>query len=140
MNKPLRITLAVFIALFVIVAGIATVVLFSSGFALLDPTGWNTAIDGSVFYKDESGTAQRFYADGYCTLLPAGALGNTWHGVTPEERTLMGNAQADVSVTSDGVAIAVTVTSDPVNTKTTVSEILLPSYERMDETYVIKAY
>ena len=52
----------------------------------------------------------------------------------------MGNAQADVSVTSDGVAIAVTVTSDPVNTKTTVSEILLPSYERMDETYVIKAY
>lgn len=91
-------------------------------------------------YKDESGTAQRFYADGYCTLLPAGALGNTWHGVTPEERTLMGNAQADVSVTSDGVAIAVTVTSDPVNTKTTVSEILLPSYERMDETYVIKAY
>ena len=91
-------------------------------------------------YKDESGTVQKFYADGYCTLLPAGALGNTWRGVTPEERTLLGNSQADVSVTSEGVAIAVTVTSDPVNTKTTVSEIVLPSYERMDETYVIKAY
>ncbi len=91
-------------------------------------------------FKDESGTVQKFYADGFCTLLPAGALGNTWRGVTPEERTLMGKSQADVSVTSEGVAIAVTVTSDPVNTKTTVSEIVLPSYERMDETYVIKAY
>ena len=37
-----------------------------------------------------------------------------------------------------GIAVAVTTTSDPVNTKTTVSEIVLPSFERMDETYVIK--
>ena len=35
-------------------------------------------------------------------------------------------------------ALAITVTNDPVNTKTTVSEILLPSYERMAETYVLK--
>ena len=47
---------------------------------------------------------------------------------------------ADVSVVSNGVAITVTVTTDPVNTKTTVSEIVLPSFERMAETYVIKAY
>lgn len=91
-------------------------------------------------YKDESGVAHPFYEDGYCTLLPDGALGNTWFGVTPEERTLMGNAAADVSIVDGGVAVAVTVTSDPVNTKTTVSEIVLPSYERMGETYVIKAY
>ena len=55
MNKPVRVTLAVFIAIFVIIAGVATVILFSSGFSLLDPTGWNTSIDGSVYYKDESG-------------------------------------------------------------------------------------
>lgn len=55
MNRPLRVTLTVFIILFVIIAGIATVVLFGSGFSLLDPTGWNTAIDGSVYYRDESG-------------------------------------------------------------------------------------
>ena len=91
-------------------------------------------------YLDEEGVAHKFYLDGFCTLLPEGALGNTWRGVTPEERTLLGNDKADVSVVSNGVAITVTVTTDPVNTKTTVSEILLPSYERMDETYVIKAY
>ena len=72
------------------------------------------------------------------TLLPAGALGNTWYGTTPEERTLMGNRNADVSIVDTGIAVSVAVTGDPVNTKTTVSEIVLPSYERMDETYVIK--
>lgn len=91
-------------------------------------------------YKDEEGVAHKFYLDGFCTLLPEGALGNTWRGVTPEERTLLGNDKADVSVVSNGVAITVTVTTDPVNTKTTVSEIVLPSFERMAETYVIKAY
>jgi hypothetical protein len=92
-------------------------------------------------YKDEEGKIHQFYPDGYATLLPSGALGSTWRGVTPEERTLAAHPEtADVSVTADGVAIAVVVTEDPVNTKTTVSEIVLPSYERMDETYVIKAY
>ena len=91
-------------------------------------------------YLDEEGIAHKFYLDGFCTLLPEGALGNTWRGVTPEERTLLGNDKADVSVVSNGVAITVTVTTDPVNTKTTVSEIVLPSFERMAETYVIKAY
>lgn len=91
-------------------------------------------------YKDESGTSRKFYLDGYCTLLPDGALGKTWRGVTPEERKLMGKPTADVSIVENGVAIAVTTTDDPVNTKTTVSEIVLPSYERMDETYVIKAF
>ena len=47
---------------------------------------------------------------------------------------------ADVSIVNTGVAVAVTVTNDPVHTKTTVSEIVLPSYERMDSTYVIKCY
>ena len=91
-------------------------------------------------YKDEDGQTHKFYEDGYCTLIPDGTLGSTWRGVTPEERTLMGNGQADVSVMGDGVAVSVTVTSDPVNTKTTVSEIVLPSYERVDETYVIKVF
>lgn len=89
-------------------------------------------------YKDESGTAHQFYPDDYVTLLPDGALGSTWYGTTPEERTLIGNPAADVSIVDTGIAVAVTVTSNPVNTETTVSEIVLPSYERMDETYVIK--
>ena len=91
-------------------------------------------------YKKEDGTAAKFYPDGFATLIPAGALGNTWYGTTPEERTLMGSGEADVSIVNTGVAVAVTTTSDPVHTKTTVSEIVLPSYERMDSTYVIKCY
>nr|DAF15615.1 MAG TPA: Major capsid protein [Caudoviricetes sp.] len=91
-------------------------------------------------YKKEDGTAAKFYPDGFATLIPDGALGSTWYGTTPEERTLMGSGEADVSIVNTGVAVAVTTTSDPVHTKTTVSEIVLPSYERMDSTYVIKCY
>lgn len=91
-------------------------------------------------YKNESGVASKFYPDGFATLIPAGSLGNTWYGTTPEERTLMGSGEADVSIVNTGVAVSVTTTSDPVQTKTTVSEIVLPSYERMDSTYVIKCY
>lgn len=91
-------------------------------------------------YKNEDGVVSKFYPDGFATLIPSGALGNTWYGTTPEERTLMGSKEADVSIVNTGVAVAVTVSNDPVQTKTTVSEIVLPSYERMDSTYVIKCY
>lgn len=94
----------------------------------------------SKMYKNESGTAAKFYPDGFATLIPDGQLGNVWYGTTPEERTLLGSKEADVEITKTGVAVAVTTTADPVNTKTTVSEIVLPSYERMDETFVIKCY
>lgn len=94
----------------------------------------------SKMYKDEAGVAHKFYPDGFATLIPEGALGSTWFGTTPEERTLMGNGAANVSIVNTGIAVAVSVTEDPVNTKTTVSEIVLPSFERMYETYVIKAY
>lgn len=89
-------------------------------------------------YKDEAGQIHKFYQDGFVTLLPDGNLGDTWYGVTPEERTLMGSGEANVSIVNTGVAVAVKITEDPVNTKTTVSEIVLPSFERMDETYVLK--
>lgn len=89
-------------------------------------------------FKDESGVATKFYPDKFATLIPDGILGNTWKGTTPEERTLMANPAADVAVTDNGVAIAVTISNDPVQTKTTVSEIVLPSYERMDEVAVLK--
>ncbi len=71
-------------------------------------------------------------------LLPNGVLGSTWYGTTPEERTLASGNTADVSIVNTGVAVSVTITSDPVNTKTTVSEIVLPSFERMDECYAME--
>ena len=92
-------------------------------------------------FKDEANTAQKFYPDGMAALVPAdGNLGSTWYGMTPEERTLVSKPTADVRIVNTGVAVAVTITDDPVQTKTTVSEIVLPSFERMDETYQIKCY
>ena len=89
-------------------------------------------------FKDEMGTAKNFYPDNIVMLLPSGALGKTWFGTTPEERTLKSRPDADVTLVETGIAVAVTITDDPVNTKTTVSEIVLPSFERMDECYAIE--
>lgn len=97
-----------------------------------------TIIVYSKQYKDETGMVKKFYPDGIATLIPDKALGNTWYGMTPEERTLMARPDADVSIVDGGVAISVTVTEDPVQTKTTVSEIVLPSFESMSETYTLK--
>jgi hypothetical protein len=91
-------------------------------------------------FRDEEKVAHKFFEDGFCTLIPEGALGSTWFGYTPEERTLSGSSEAKVSVVGPGIAVAVTITNDPVNTKTTVSEIVLPSFERMEETFAIKAF
>lgn len=88
-------------------------------------------------YKNEAGQTKKFYPDGMATLLPEGALGNTWFGVTPEEATLMDDPSYDCTVV-DGIAITVTNSVDPVQTKTIASEIVLPSFERMDETYMLK--
>ena len=97
-----------------------------------------TIVIYSKQYKDESGTSAKFYPDNIVMMLPSGALGSTWYGTTPEERTLMASSEAEVSIVNTGVAVAVTTTSDPVNTKTTVSEIVLPSFERMEECYALE--
>ncbi|MBR5823734.1 MAG: major capsid protein [Paludibacteraceae bacterium] len=89
-------------------------------------------------FKDETGVAKKFYPDNIVMMLPKGDLGKTWYGTTPEERTLAQKEGADVSVVNTGVAIAVTITDDPVNTKTTCSEIVLPSFERMNECYALE--
>ncbi len=89
-------------------------------------------------FKDESGATKAFYPDNIVALLPNGTVGETHYGTTPEERTLMSDANADVSIVNTGVAVTVTTTTDPVNTKTTVSEIVLPSFEGMDAVYVLE--
>lgn len=90
-------------------------------------------------YKDESGKAHKFVPDGYVALIPDGALGNTWFGTTPEEADLMGaNTGAEVSVVNTGVALTREISTHPVNITTLASEIVLPSFERMDECFLLK--
>ena len=91
-------------------------------------------------YQDESGNTFKFVPDGYVAVLPDGALGNTYLGTTPEEADLQGKSIADVAVVDGGVAVAQVLNAHPVNVNTYVSEIVLPSYERMDEVALIKAF
>lgn len=89
-------------------------------------------------YKDEDGTAHAFVPNGYVCLIPDGDLGGTWYGTTPEEADLMSSSVAEVSIVDTGVAITREVTVNPVNVNTYASEIVLPSFERIDEVGVLK--
>lgn len=89
-------------------------------------------------FKDESGVAHKFVPDGYVCLIPDGELGTVTYGTTPEEADLMGSGKADVSIVNTGVALSTIVQPHPVNVNIIASEIVLPSFERMDEVAVIK--
>ena len=79
--------------------------------------------------------AKKFYPDGMATLLPKGKLGNTYKGVTPEEHR---SGELKVEIVDEGTAVAVNTSFDPVQTVTKASEVVLPSFENMDKTYMIK--
>ncbi|UAW07809.1 major capsid protein [Psychrobacillus phage PVJ1] len=90
-------------------------------------------------YRDENGVLQNFFPDDYFTLIPEGQLGNTFYGTTPEESDLMtGETSADVSIVNTGVAITTVKEAHPVNVQTIVSEIVLPSFETLDNIFAAK--
>ena len=89
-------------------------------------------------FKNEAGVASSFYPDDMCTLIPEGFLGSTWFGTTPEERT---GAQSGLqtAIVNTGITVAVSRPNEvPLQTKTIASEIVLPSFERMDECFIMK--
>ena len=91
--------------------------------------------------RQEDGTIKEefFYPENKCTLLPSGALGSTWFGSTPEERTARQVADVDVAMYGIGIAVATkTEYGPPAITSVTASETVLPSYENMDSTFVIE--
>lgn len=91
-------------------------------------------------YKGLDDNEHYFYPNKGCaTLLPAGNLGSTWYGTTPEEADLMsGNTLADVKVVNTGVAVSTQKIALPVNIINWVSEIVLPSFESMNTVFNIK--
>ena len=92
-------------------------------------------------YIDDDGKEQYFYPDNKVTLLPEGSLGSTWFGTTPEERTA--RQVADVDVTTYGVGITVATKTEygpPMKMSTFASEVVLPSYENMDSTFVYEVH
>ena len=90
-------------------------------------------------FKTETGATQNFYPDNFVTLLPGSTVGNTYYGTTPEEADLQAmNFNGDVSIVETGVAVTTINIPHPVNKETIVSEIVLPSFERMNEVATIK--
>jgi hypothetical protein len=93
------------------------------------------------FYLGDDGAQHPFVEADKVIFLPAGTLGYTYFGTTPEEADLQaGYTEAQVSIVSTGVAVTTKVDAGPpVNSLTWVSEIVLPSFENIDSVFVLKA-
>lgn len=102
---------------------------------LMDELGLELVIYGKRF-KDDTGAATSFVPDDMVSLFPAGQLGTTWFGTTPEESDLMGGKVANVSITDVGVAVTTIEKADPVNVETKVTMICLPSFEAADSVMI----
>ncbi|MEA0565019.1 major capsid protein [Lysinibacillus irui] len=90
-------------------------------------------------YLSEDGTSHNFYPDDFFTLIPDGTLGNTYYGTTPEESDLLtGQSNAEVSIVNTGVAVTTVKEPHPVNVETIVSEIVMPSFETIDNIFIAK--
>lgn len=91
-------------------------------------------------YIDVAGVSHNFMDDDRIVFLPSNPVGTTYFGITPEEADLMNapRRDAEVSVVGGGISVMTKVESGPpVNVVTSVSEIVLPSFERMDSVYVL---
>lgn len=92
-----------------------------------------------AIYRETDGTTKKFMPDGVVTYIPDGDLGERVFAMTSEEYELMGDSDKNVAVVDEGIAVSVVCTSDmPPRITTYASEIVLPSYERMDEVYELK--
>lgn len=91
-------------------------------------------------YKDEAGTEKTFIPDGMVSLVPGKtALGKTKYGKTPEERS-GDKSTGQLQMVETGVALYTYTNPHPLTTQCICSEIVLPTFERMMDTYTIKAY
>lgn len=90
-------------------------------------------------YYDFTKTAQKFVPDNKVAFLPESTLGSTWFGTTPEEADVMaGVPDSSVQIVNTGVAVTTKKEYEPVvNLMTVVSEIVLPSFERMSDVFVL---
>ena len=92
-------------------------------------------------YMDEAKKEHYFYPDNKVTLLPEGKLGRTWFGTTPDERTARQVADVDVTTYGTGITVATKVEyGPPMKMSVFASEVVLPSYENMDSTFVLEVH
>lgn len=93
----------------------------------------------NMFYADENKASKAFFPDNYVAIIPEGQLGTVFYSTTNEEYDLIKNTGVDVTVVNTGVAItSITPAALPVKHQVYASEIVLPSFERIDEVFGIK--
>lgn len=108
--------------------------------AVIEQNTKMTLVIYDKMFIDESGNDATFYPEGFVALLPATPVGKTWYGTTPEEISLQTGEGGDIAIVDNKVAVSVVHSIDPVQDKTVVSEVLLPSFEGMFSTFTAKVY
>lgn len=96
-----------------------------------DTVGVRILTNNNIYATQVRGANKKFFPDNVVSFLPdSGVLGNMVFGTTPEEVDLLNSAltSAKVQITDTGVAVKTSVTYDPVNVNTIVSQICLPSF------------
>lgn len=105
-------------------------------------TGLTIFVNDAVYKKarDFGGEDVHYYPEDRFTLLSTLDIGETLYGTTPEEADLLGNiSQAtSVAIVNTGVSITTWKETDPVNTNTKVSEVVLPTCPNIDLIYITK--
>lgn len=71
--------------------------------------------------------------DDVVCVMPAGNLGKTWYGTTPEESDLLSGSDASVAIVNNGTAITTYKEKHPVQVVTIVSSVMIPSFEAIDD-------
>ena len=71
--------------------------------------------------------------DDVVCVLPAGNVGKTYYGTTPEESDLMSGSDASVAIVNNGTAITTYKEPHPVQVVTIVSSVMIPSFEAIDD-------
>lgn len=104
-------------------------------------TGVRPFVYSEIYGEEKDGVKQTkpFFPDKVVSLLPEGPLGDMHYAKTSEEYELVGDPAKNVSIIDNSIAISTVCTSEmPPRIAIYASEIVLPSYERMDSVYEMK--
>ena len=75
--------------------------------------------------------------DDVVCILPAGNVGKTYYGTTPEESDLMSGSDASVAIVNNGTAVTTYKEPHPVQVVTIVSAVMIPSFEAIDDCAIV---
>ncbi|MBR1750437.1 MAG: major capsid protein [Ruminococcus sp.] len=92
----------------------------------------------NVFCTEVGGTVQKYIPDNVVSLLSPGFAGYTWFGTAPAEADKNADIKCDVTIVDTGIAVEVVSKSDPHQTQILASEIVLPSFEGIDNCYILR--